>query len=82
MVKIGNLFRWIYGHITGRPTNFNWVIESKLAGSGIPTSFREIKWLVMEHGIRSIVTIREKPLPSEWFKTTNDDGKKIDYFQV
>ena len=30
MVKIGNLFRCIYGHITGRPTNFNWIIEDKL----------------------------------------------------
>jgi atypical dual specificity phosphatase len=82
MVKIGNLFRWIYGHITGRPTNFNWVIEDKLAGSGIPTSLREIKWLAGEHGIRSIVTIKEKPLPSEWFKSSNGDGKKIDYFHL
>jgi atypical dual specificity phosphatase len=82
MVKISNLFRWIYGHITGRPTNFNWVIEDKLAGSGIPTSLREIKWLAGEHGIRSIVTIKEKPLPSEWFKSSNSDGKKIDYFHL
>ena len=56
MAKISNLFRWIYGHITGRTTNFKWVIEDKLAGSGVPTSLREIKWLVREQGIRSIVT--------------------------
>jgi atypical dual specificity phosphatase len=84
MVKIGNLFRWIYGHITGRPTNFNWVIEDKLAGSGIPTSLREIKWLAKQHGIRSIVTIKENPLPSEWFKNNSSTGglEKIDYFHL
>ena len=82
MVKIGNLFRWIYGHITGRPTNFNWVIEGKLAGSGIPTSLREIKWLAKQHGIRSIVTIKEKPLPSEWFKSSSAGDGKIDYFHL
>jgi len=50
------------------PTNFNWVIEDKLAGCGIPTSLREIKWLAKEHGIRSIITIKEKPLSSKWFE--------------
>ena len=85
MAKISNLFRWIYGHITGRTTNFNWVIEGKLAGSGIPTSLREIKWLAREHHIRSIVTIKEKPLPSEWFKSNSSstgDGIQIDYFHL
>ena len=82
MAKISNLFRWIYGHITGRTTNFKWVIEDKLAGSGIPTSLREIKWLIREHGIRSIVTIKEKPLPSEWFKSSGIAGGKIDYFHL
>jgi atypical dual specificity phosphatase len=82
MVKIGNLFRWIYGHITGRPTNFNWVIVDKLAGCGIPTSLREIKWLAKEHGIRSIITIKEKPLSSEWFKSSGIGEGKIDYFHL
>jgi atypical dual specificity phosphatase len=45
MVKIGNFYRWIYGRIIGKPTNFNWLIEGKLAGGGIPMSLREIKWL-------------------------------------
>jgi atypical dual specificity phosphatase len=86
MAKISNLFRWIYGHITGRTTNFNWVIEGKLAGSGIPTSLREIKWLAREHRIRSIVTIKEKPLPSEWFKSNSSsstgDRRQIDYLHL
>jgi atypical dual specificity phosphatase len=86
MVKISNLFRWIYGHITGRTTNFNWVIEGKLAGSGIPTSLREIKWLAKEHHIKSIVTINEKPLPPGWFKNDSSSTRagieKIDYFHL
>jgi atypical dual specificity phosphatase len=82
MAKISNLFRWIYGHITGRTTNFKWVIEDKLAGSGVPTSLREIKWLDKEHSIRSIVTIKEKPLPSEWFKSSGIGEGKIDYFHL
>jgi len=82
MVKIGNIFRWMYGHITGRPTNFNWVIEDKLAGCGIPTSLREIKWLAKEHGIRSIITIKEKPLSSEWFKSSGIGEGMIDYFHL
>jgi atypical dual specificity phosphatase len=67
LVKVGNIFRWIYGHLTGRPTNFNWLIEGNLAGCGIPTSFREIKWLYNKQGIKSLVTIAEKALPSDWF---------------
>ena len=83
MAKIGNIYRWIYGSITGRPTNFNWVIEGKLAGSGAPMSLRELRWLVKQQGIRSIVTIKEKPLPSEWFRSSNSKGVvKIDYFHI
>jgi atypical dual specificity phosphatase len=78
MVKIGNLHRWIYGHLTGKPTNFYWVIKGKLAGSGLPTSLSEVRWSFKEKGIRSIVTIKEKPLSSDWFR--NDI--KIDYFHI
>jgi atypical dual specificity phosphatase len=78
MVKLGNLHRWIYGHLTGKPTNFYWVIKGKLAGSGLPTSLSEVKWSFKEKGIRSIVTIKEKPLSSDWF--SNDI--KIDYFHL
>jgi hypothetical protein len=33
-------------------------------------------------GIRSMVTIKEKPLPSEWFKSSGIGGGKIDYFHL
>ena len=64
------------------PTNFNWVIEDKLAGCRIPTSLREIKWLAKEHGIRSITTIKEKPLSSKWFEGSDIGEGKIDYFHL
>ena len=29
MTLIGNLFRWIHGKLSNKPTNFSWVIENK-----------------------------------------------------
>lgn len=74
MSKPGNIWRKVHGKITKKPTNFSWLIEEKLAGSGIPTSLHEFDWL-LNQGIKSIVTMTENPLPSEW---TN----KIDYLHV
>lgn len=62
--------------ISDRPTNFSWVREGKLAGSGLPVNEEEFKWLV-DKGIKSIVTVREVPLPSKWF-----DGSEIDYLHL
>ena len=56
--------------ITGKPDNFSWIIEEKLAGSAIPTSKEEIDWIKQE-GVKSIVTIREEPLEDEWIKDVN-----------
>lgn len=78
MAKISDVYRWIYGHITGKPTNFNWIIKGRLAGSGVPTSLHELKWLVERQGIRSIVTIKEKPLPSEWIRSGNNGNNRDD----
>lgn len=41
MSKPGNIWRKVHGKITKKPTNFSWLIDNKLAGSGIPTSFDE-----------------------------------------
>ena len=65
MTKIGDAKRKLHGMITGKPDNFSWVIEGKLAGSAIPTSKDEVKWL-QEEGVKSIVTIREVPLDEDW----------------
>ena len=70
MTKIGDAKRKLHGMITGKPDNFSWLIPEKLAGSAIPTSFEEIKW-VLDEGVKSIVTIREEPLDDDWIKNVN-----------
>ena len=62
--------------ISDRPTNFSWVKEGELAGSGLPVNEEEFKWLI-DKGIQSIVSVREVPLPSRWF-----DGSHIDYLHL
>lgn len=76
MTRIGNAYRRFHSLVSDRPTNFSWVMEGKLAGSGLPVSEEEFRWL-FEKGIKSIVTIREVPLPSKWF-----EGKDIDYLHL
>ena len=70
MTKIGDAKRKLHGMITGKPDNFSWIIEEKLAGSAIPTSKEEIDW-VKQEGVKSIVTIREEPLEEEWLEDVN-----------
>lgn len=65
MSKPGNIWRKVHGKITKKPTNFSWLIENKLAGSGIPTSFDELDW-ILKQGVTSIVTMTENALPEEW----------------
>ena len=74
MSKPGNIWRKVHGKITKKPTNFSWLIEEKLAGSGIPTSFDEFHWIVNQ-GVKSIVTMTENSLPDEWVQS-------IDYLHV
>ncbi|MFB5608712.1 MAG: dual specificity protein phosphatase 23 [Nitrosarchaeum sp.] len=74
MSKPGNIWRKVHGKITKKPTNFSWLIENKLAGSGIPTSFDELDW-ILKQGVTSIVTMTENSLPKEWVSD-------IDYLHV
>jgi len=66
MTIIGDAYRWLYSRISSRPTNFSWVIENQLAGSGLPMTF----------GIKTIVTVREISLPSRWFTEIGNDKYK------
>ena len=70
MSKPGNLWRKVHGKITKRPTNFSWLIEEKLAGSGMPTTSDELDW-VLKQGVKSIVTMTENSLPDSWVKDVN-----------
>ena len=74
MSKPGNIWRKVHGKITKKPTNFSWLIEEKLAGSGIPTTLDEFDWLLTQ-GVKSIVTMTEKSLPGDW-------TQKIDYLHI
>ena len=65
--KPGNLWRKVHGKITKKPTNFGWLINNKLAGSGMPTSHAELEW-VIKQGVKSIITMTEDPLPSSWIQ--------------
>ncbi|WP_268541533.1 dual specificity protein phosphatase 23 [Candidatus Nitrosotenuis cloacae] len=65
MSKPGNLWRKIHGAIAKRPTNFSWLLDGTLAGSGMPTSFEEITW-IRKQGVKSIVTMTEEGLPDSW----------------
>jgi atypical dual specificity phosphatase len=65
MTLIGNIYRWFYGRFVNKPTNFSWIIPGKLAGTGLPVTHEEFEW-IMKQGIKTIVTVREVPLPSSW----------------
>lgn len=65
MSKPGNLWRKVHGKITKKPTNFSWLIENELAGSGMPTTFDEFDW-VLKQGVKSVVTMTENALPETW----------------
>ncbi len=50
---------------TDKPTGFVWVEQDRLAACGRPSSRGQLKWLV-SHGIDTILTLTEEPLPDEW----------------
>jgi protein tyrosine phosphatase len=76
LTKIGDAYRRLHGMVTEKPTNFSWIIEGKLAGCGLPVSQDEFEWVV-DQGIKSVVTVREIALPSDWF-----NGGNIDYLHL
>jgi len=73
MTLIGDVYRWLDSKLSSSPTNFSWVIKNQLAGSGLPLSFNQFKWLV-NHGIGTIVTVREISLPSHWFSAGDSES--------
>ena len=70
MSKAGNLWRKVHGRLTKRPTNFSWLLDNHLAGCGMPTSIKELKW-IQNQGVKSIVTMTEIALPQSWIKDVN-----------
>jgi atypical dual specificity phosphatase len=89
MTLIGHAYRWLYSKFISRPINFSWVINNQLAGSGLPLTFDQFMWLV-NHGIGTIVTVRELPLPLDWLSaddiksshSTGRTSKKVNYLHL
>ena len=69
MGRTGSAYRKLRASFIDRPTNFGWIIDGSLAASGLPSSASQVKWL-KKHGIKSILTLREEPLPKEYFEGT------------
>jgi atypical dual specificity phosphatase len=65
MGRTGKVYRKIRANLTDKPTFFTWVREGKLAASGRPYSKSQVDWL-KHHGVNSILSLTEEPLPSEW----------------
>ena|ERR1700680_2472208 len=69
-----------------RPTKYSWVIKDKLAGSGIPMTYSQFLW-VLAHGIKTIITVREVPLPAHWLTNNinhyiNNNGNNLEYLHL
>jgi len=79
LTKLGDVYRWIYGRLLKKPTNFSWIIKDKLAASGLVKTSSEFEW-VINQGIKSIVTLREEPLPSRYFDSSEYKG--INYLHL
>jgi intein/homing endonuclease len=61
----GDIPRWIYGRILGRPMNFSF-IDEHVAGSAGPLRKREVDWLREKKQIEAILSVREGPLVAGW----------------
>ena len=62
---IGGVFlRRLRARVVDQPTGFVWIERGKLAGSGYPASRNQVEWL-SKSGIRSILSLTERPLPAE-----------------
>ncbi len=79
MTKVGEIYRQVHAKLVNHPTNFSWVIKNQLAGSGLPSSYKHLEWLV-KSGIRTVVTIREIPLSNIWLKQINSQNYDVDMF--
>jgi atypical dual specificity phosphatase len=61
----GKFLRRIRATVAAEPTGFVWIEDGRLAGSGLPASASQVRWL-SQKGIGAILTLTERPLPEEW----------------
>lgn len=65
MFERGDIPRWFYGRVLGRPMNFSF-IDNDVAGSAGPLSRKEVDWLKDKREIKAILSVREGPLVKTW----------------
>ncbi len=63
----GVFLRKIRAKVSDQPTGFVWIEKGRLAASGYPASRTQLEWL-SDHGIGSVLTLTEDPLPNQWVK--------------
>jgi atypical dual specificity phosphatase len=64
MFEIGDVLRWVYGRMLGRPMNFSF-IDDHVSGSAKPMQKKEIEWL-KQKGVAAILSVTEDPLLTGW----------------
>jgi intein/homing endonuclease len=64
MVEPGDIVRWVYGRILGRPMNFSF-IDGYVSASARPFSNNEVNWL-RANGIGAMLSLTEKPITQKW----------------
>jgi atypical dual specificity phosphatase len=69
MGRTGRAYRRARSYFSDKPTNFGWVIEGSIAASGLPSSKAQVLWL-KKHGVSSILTLTEDPLPKDFLEGT------------
>jgi len=77
MGRLGDIYLYLRSTVAKSPYRFGWIIEGKLAASGRLMSPSQLAWAA-NHGIKSVVTIREFPLESTWFAS----GRGIAYRHI
>jgi len=61
----GDIWRTVFGRLTGRLANFWWLEEGRVAGGSRPTSLRELRW-VEGMGIKTLIGLSLTRVPEEW----------------
>jgi protein-tyrosine phosphatase len=73
MFEPGDVVRWIYGRILGKPMNFSF-IDDYVSASARPFSQHEVDWL-KRSGVQALLSLTEDPINKNWI-----DG--LDYKNV
>jgi protein-tyrosine phosphatase len=64
MFEPGDVVRWIYGRILGKPMNFSFV-DDYVSASARPFSQREVDWL-KRNGVQALLSLTEAAINRNW----------------